>query len=95
MCEKQMKLKANKQQLEEYFAKKYTKKYIEFGGYFHLQSYRNLTKSPMEHYFSSGKYKELNDPVLENYWKEIRRLEFFRNTVFVVIIILFYVLTQE
>ncbi|MCK4743643.1 MAG: hypothetical protein KAT25_07465 [Sulfuriflexus sp.] len=87
-----MKLNANKQELEEYFAKKYTEKYVEFGGYFHIPKYRTLNKSPMEQYFSSGKYKELNDPVLERYWKGIRKREFFRNIIMLVIIISFYVL---
>lgn len=87
-----MKLKASKQELEEYFAKNHTEKYVEFGGYFHIKPYRSLNKSPMEHYFSSGKYKELNDPVLERYWKGIRKQEFFWNIIMLSIIILFYVL---
>ena len=87
-----MKINANKKELEEYFAKKYTEKYVEFGGYFHIHGFRTLSKSPMEHYFSSGRYKELNDPVLERYWKEIRKQEFFQNIIMLSIIILFYVL---
>lgn len=87
-----MKLKASKQELEEYFAKNHTEKYVEFGGYFHIKPYRSLNKSPMEYYFSSGKYKELKDPVLEGYWKGIRKQEFFRNIIMLSIIILFYVL---
>ena len=89
-----MKLKAKKQELEEYFAENYKKKYVEFGGYFHIIPFRTLTKSPMEQYFSTGKYKELNDPILEGYWKEIGKLELMRNIVIMVIIILFYVLYQ-
>ena len=96
MCKKtEVKLKANKKELEKYFAKNYTKKYVEFGGYFHIKPYRTLNKSPMEKYFSSGKYKELNDPILDRYWKEIRKREFFWNITVIGIIIIFYALNQK
>lgn len=90
-----MKLNALQQELEEYFEKNYTKKYLEFGGYFHIKPFKTLTKSPMQQYFSSGKYKELKDPVLERYWKEIRKREFYWNIFAIVIIVLFYVLNRE
>ncbi len=90
-----MKLRALQQELEEYFAKTYTKKYVEFGGYFHIKPHKTLTKSPMQHYFSSGKYKELNDPKLEHYWKEIKKRELYWNITAMVIIVLFYVLNRE
>lgn len=90
-----MKLRVTQQELEEYFSKKYTKKYIEFGGYFHIKPYKSLTKSPMEQYFSSGKYKELNDPILEGYWKEIKKRQFYWNLIGAFIIVIFYVINRE
>jgi len=90
-----MKLRAIQQELEEYFAKNYPTKYIEFGGYFHIKPHKTLTKSPMEYYFSSGKYKELNDPKLESYWKKIRQRQFYWNLVGIVIIVIFYVVNRE
>ena len=90
-----MNIKAKKKELEEYFAKNYKKKYIEFGSYFHIKPYRTLNKSPMEKYFSSRKYKELNDPILDRYWKEIKKREFFWNITVIGIIIIFYALNQK
>lgn len=89
-----MKLLAMQQQLEEYFAKNYSNQYVKFGGYFHIKSYKTLTRSPMEQYFSSGKYKELNDSKLENYWKEIKKRKFYWNMVSIIVIVLFYVLNR-
>jgi len=83
-----MRLRFIQQELEEYFAKKYTKKYIEFGGYFHIKPYRTMTKSPMQKYFSSGQYKELNDPKLEDYWKAIRHHQFYWNLIGIIVIII-------
>ena len=90
-----MKLRLAKKNLEEYFAKKYTKKYTELGGYFYIKGYKDLSKSPMQKYFSSGRYKELNDPELEIYWKEVKKHELKWNIFVVVIIIIFYVFTRE
>jgi hypothetical protein len=59
--------------LESYFAKHYTKLYIEFDGQYKDWSGTNLFKTPMQNYFSSGKYKELNDPDLEVLWKKTKR----------------------
>ncbi len=82
------------QELEEYFAKQYTKKYIEFGGYFHIQPVRSLTRSPMQKYFSSGKYKELNDQQLNTLWLAVRWRNYYLNIaaaiVFVIILIINY-----
>ena len=89
-----MKLRVAQQKLEEYFAKKYTRKYTELGGYFSIKGYKELSKSPMQKYFSSGKYKELKDPILEDYWKEVKKSEFEWNIFVVVVIILFYVLNR-
>ena len=89
-----MKSRVAQQELEEYFAKKHTRKYTELGGYFSIKGYKDLSKSPMQKYFSSGKYKELKDPILENYWKEVRKSEFKWNIFVVAVIILFYVLTR-
>lgn len=89
-----MKLRAAQQKLEEYFAKKYPEKYTELGGYFHVKGYKDLSKSPMQKYFSSGKYKDLNDPELETYWKEVRKCELKWNLFVVAVIALFYVLTS-
>ena len=89
-----MKLRVAKKNLEEYFAKKYTKKYTELGGYFYIKGYKDLSKSPMQKYFSSGRYKELNDPELERYWKEVKKHELKWNIFVVVIIIVFYVFTS-
>lgn len=89
-----MKLIAKQQELEEYFAKNYTRKYVEFGGYFYIKSYNTLSKSPMEQYFSSGKYKELNDPKLESYWKEVKKHQFKWNLFVIVVMIVLYVLNK-
>lgn len=89
-----MKSRIAQQKLEEYFAKKYIKRYTELGGYFSIKGYKDLSKSPMQKYFSSGKYKELNDPKLESYWKEVKKSEFKWNIFVVVVIVLFYVLTR-
>ncbi len=90
-----MKLRTLQKELEEYFSKNYTKKYIELGGYFYIKSYKTLSKSPMQQYFSSGKYKELNDPKLDAYWKQIKKRERYWNIIAIVIIILFYTLNRE
>ena len=90
-----MKLRLAKKNLEKYFAKEYTRKYTELGGYFYIKGYKDLSKSPMQKYFSSGKYKELNDPKLERYWKEVKKSEFKWNIFVVAVIILFYVITSE
>ena len=90
-----MKLQDARQALEEYFAKEYTKKYTELGGYFYIKGYKDLSKSPMQKYFSSGKYKELNDPKLESYWKEVKKHEFKWNVFAIVLIILFYLFTSD
>lgn len=90
-----MKLQAARQKLEEYFAKKYTKKYTELGGYYYIKSYKDLSKSPMQKYFSSGKYKELNDPKLEIYWKEVKKHELKWNVFVAAVIVLFYLVTRE
>lgn len=89
-----MKSRVAQQKLEEYFAKKYTKKHTELGGYFSIKGYKDLSKSPMQKYFSSGKYKELNDPKLESYWKEVKKSELKWNIFVVVVIVLFYVLNR-
>lgn len=86
-----MKLQAARQALEEYFARKYTKKYTDLGGYLYIKGYKDLSKSPMQKYFSTGKYKELNDPELENHWQEVKKHEFKWNLFMVVVIVLFYV----
>jgi len=82
------------QKLEEYFAKQYTEKYIEFGGYFHLKPFRTYTKSPMEKYFFSGKYKDLNDPQLEALWLAVRWRNYHLNIaafiIFIIILIINY-----
>jgi len=82
------------QVLEEYFAKHYTNKYIEFGAYFHIKPYETFTKSPMQKYFSSGKYKELNDEQLDVLWLAVRWRNYYVNIaaiiVFIIILIINY-----
>jgi len=75
------------QKLEEYFAKKYTDKYVEFGGYFHIKPYNTFSNSPMREYFASGEYKELNDPLLEKYWSNAQRMNLYITIVVFLIII--------
>ena len=89
------KLRNAQQELEQYFAKKYTKKYTELGGYFYIKGYKDLSKSQMQKYFSSGKYKELNDPTLERYWKEVKKYDLKWNVFVVVLIIIFYLITSS
>ena len=89
-----MKLRAAQQELETYFAKKYTKKYTDLGGYYYIKGYKDLSKSQMQKYFSSGKYKELNDPELEKYWEKVKKHELKWNVFVVVLIIIFYVVTS-
>ena len=76
------------QKLEEYFAKKYTDKYVEFGGYFHIKPYQTFSNSPMREYFASGKYKELNDPLLERYWRNSQRVNLYITVAVILIIII-------
>jgi len=90
-----MKLRVARQQLEEYFSKKYPKKYTELGGYFYIAGYKDLSKTPMQKYFSSGKYKELNDPELEACWKTVKKSELKWNLFVIVLIILFYFISYE
>lgn len=90
-----MKLQAARQKLEEYFAKEYSKKHTELGGYYYIKGYKNLSKSPMQKYFSSGKYKELNDPKLESYYKEVKKHELKWNIFVAIVIVLFYMVTRE
>ncbi len=73
------------QKLEEYFAKRYTEKYVEFGGYFYIKPFLIFSKSPMEKYFSSGQYAELNDKKLEKLWLAVRWSEFYSKlfTIFI------------
>ena len=75
------------QNLEEYFAKKYTAKYVEFGGYYYIKPFWILRKSPMEKYFSSGQYSELNDKKLEKLWLAVRWDEFYKKlfTIFIIL----------
>jgi len=89
------KLGVAQQELEEYFAKKYTKKYTELGGYFIIKGYKDLSKSQMQKYFSSGQYKELNDPKLEKYWKEVKKHDLKWNVFVVVLIVVFYLITSS
>jgi len=63
--------------LEEYFAKKYSRKYIEFGGFFVLRPYHMYIGSPMHKYLSSGRYKKLEDSKLEQLWLVVRWREFY------------------
>ncbi|MDH5394076.1 MAG: hypothetical protein OEY11_12880 [Gammaproteobacteria bacterium] len=90
-----MKLQNARQDLEEYFAKHYTKKYTELGGYYYIKAYKDLSKSPMQKYFSSGKYEELKDDKLEGYWQEVKRHEFKWNVFVAVVIVVFYLLAYE
>ena len=90
-----MKLRVAREELEEYFAKTYAKKYADLGGYFNIKGYKDLSKSPMQKYFSTEKYKELNDPELERYWKEVRKHELKWNVFVVAIIVLFYILSSN
>ena len=90
-----MKLRLLQQELEEYFSKTYPKQYAEFGGYFYAPSMKTLTQSPMQKYFTSGKYKELNDPKLDFYWNKIKKRELYKNIIVLGLIILFYILNRE
>lgn len=75
------------QELEEYFAKKHTKMYVELGGYFGIKPLWPFGKSPMEKYFLSGQYKELNDEKLEELWTAVKWSNFYKK-VFIIFIIL-------
>lgn len=90
-----MSLRAAKEELEEYFVKKYPEKYAELGGYFYAKGYKSISKSKMYRYFSFGQYIELNDPELEKYWKEIKKQELKWNVLVVIVVVLFYVLSGE
>ena len=58
--------------LDVYFSENYTKRYLEFGGYFRVKPYPTFKKSPMQKYFSSGQYKELNDQELDKLWLAVK-----------------------
>ncbi len=79
------------QKLEEYFAKKYTAKYVEFGGYYYIKPYWLFSRSPMEKYFLSGQYSELNDNKLEKLWLAVRWNEFYKKLFTIFIIFAFVV----
>ena len=53
--------------LEEYFAKKYTKKFTELGGSY----YAGEDSTPLKAYFESGEYKELNDEQLDKLYARV------------------------
>ena len=90
-----MKLRVARQKLEEYFSKKYPQKYTELGGYYYIAGYKDLSKTPMQKYFSSGKYKELNDPELEAYWQAVKKNELKWNLFVIALIVLFYLISSE
>jgi len=90
-----MKLRVARQELEEYFASKYPKKYADLGGYYYIAGYKDLSKTPMQKYFSSGQYKELNDPELEGYWKAVKKSELKWNLFVIALILLFYLVSYE
>ncbi|HFD33441.1 MAG TPA: hypothetical protein ENJ28_12135 [Gammaproteobacteria bacterium] len=75
------------QALEEYFAKKYTKKYVELGGYFGIKPLWPFSKSPMEKYFLSGQYVELNDKKLDDLWIAVKWNNFYTK-IFIIFILL-------
>jgi hypothetical protein len=54
--------------LEIYFAKHYTKKYCELGGSYYASG---DSSSPLEDYFESGEYKELQDEALERLYQKV------------------------
>jgi len=90
-----MKVRAAQKELEIFFADKYPEKYSELGGYYYIKGYKDLGKSLMQKYFSSGQYKELNDSELERYWKQVRKSELRWNVFVVLVIALFYIATGE
>lgn len=79
------------EQLEEYFAEKYTEKYIELGGYFYIKPVWPFGKSPMEKYFQSGQYLELNDRQLEKLWEPVKREILYKKVIIIVAVIFFLV----
>ena len=90
-----MSLSTEKKELDEYFSNKYPEKYTELGGYFYAEGFKSISKSKMYRYFSFGQYIELGDPELDKYWKEIKKQEFKRNMLVVVVVAVFYTLTAE
>jgi len=81
-------------ELEGYFAKNHTKKYIEFGGYFVPLHFTIIRRSPMQKYFYSGKYKELRDEQLEELWLKVRWAEYYEKRIgigFILLIIAYQI----
>jgi hypothetical protein len=81
-------------ELEGYFAKNYTKKYIEFGGCFVPLHLTILRRTPMQKYFYSGKYKELQDKHLEELWLKVRWAEYHEKLIgigFILLIIAYQI----
>jgi hypothetical protein len=73
-------------ELEIYFAKNYNKLYVKFGGQY--IDYRHpIIPSPMQNYFSSGKYKELDDPALNLLWKKAQKERNFRFIIIAVLLV--------
>jgi hypothetical protein len=66
--------------LEVYFAKNYNRLYIKFGGRY-INYSEPIFPTPMQLYFSSGEYKELDDPELDLLWKKARKE---RNTILLI-----------
>lgn len=75
------------QELEEYFAKQHTKMYVELGGYFGIKPLWPFSKSPMEKYFQSGQYKELNDEKLEDLWIAVKWSKFYKSILIIILIL--------
>ena len=57
--------------LEKYFSKHHPKKYAEVGGSFTVLSMEATVR--IQKYFTSGKYKELEDPKLNELWAAVEK----------------------
>lgn len=86
------------QELEEYFAREHTNKYVEFGGQFDNAPGIHFFGARMQNYFSSGRYLELGDPYLEDLWRKARREKFAQRSAIIVfsigLILIAWILTD-
>lgn len=89
-----MVMESARYKLEVYFAKRYNKLYVDMGGQF--QDYADLKffKTPMQRYFLSGKYKELNDPELEMLWERVKWQKNIARVITVILVLSIFILAE-
>ena len=81
------------QELEEYFAREHTNKYVEFGGQYENDPSFHFFGARMERYFSSGKYQELEDSHLEILWRRARKEKYKQRSAIIIFLVVLSLIT--